>query len=151
MWTTPSSKAVGFVPSKVTAVYSSFKSGTKRPADKTAGSGWFGMAPTPVTDELKTDLAVIRNRNYLDPKRFYKSTDPIKGKVIQMGTVIEGPTEYFSARLSKKQRRSNLAEEIMADPASADYARNKFKAFQQTKTENARKWKRKGKKGKRGY
>lgn len=152
MWSTPAVSAktsVGFVPS--TMVYSSFKTGTKRPADTSAGSRWFGMAPTPMTDELKTDLAVLRNRNYLDPKRFYKSTDPIKGKVLQLGTVIEGPTEYFSARLAKKQRRSNLAEEIMADPASADYAKRKFKASQQANTEKAKKWQRKGKKGKRGF
>jgi hypothetical protein len=139
---------------KYTTAYSSFKMGIKRTPDLTAGAGWFGMKPTPMTDELKTDLAMIRNRSYLDPKRFYKSADTrSSSKVVQHGTVIEGATEFYSSRLTKKQRRANLTEEIMADPESADYARNKYRKMQQGKTEQAEKRKHRGntKRGPRGY
>lgn len=136
----------GCMPSTYASLYSSFKHGKKRAPDESAGAGWFNMMPTPMTDELKTDLAVIRNRNYLDPKRFYKSADKHTGKVIQMGTVIEGSAEFYSSRLTKKQRRSNLTEEIMADPAAADYTRTKYKKMQQAKNEKARKYKKKGRK-----
>lgn len=33
----------------------------------------------------------------------------------QIGTVIEGPTEYFSGRLTKKQRKQTIVDEILAD------------------------------------
>jgi hypothetical protein len=128
----------GFLPTSYTDSYSSFKKGIKRPPDNTAGKGWFGMTPTPMTEELKTDLAVIRNRSYLDPKRFYKSSDK-HHKIVQLGTVIEGSSEYYSSRLTKKQRRTNITEEIMADPASADYARNKYKQMSREKTYQAQK------------
>ena len=126
------SRANGMVASSYTDAYASFKKGTKQAADKTAGKGWFGMVPTPMTEELKADLAVIRNRNYLDPKKFYKSADK-QGSIVQLGTVIEGAAEYYSSRLTKKQRRSNITEEIMADPESSDYARKKFLSMAQEK------------------
>jgi hypothetical protein len=138
------------LPSSYTSAYASFKKGTKREPDSSAGAGWFGMKPTAITDEVKTDLAVIKNRNFLDPKRFYKSSDKF-GSVLQVGTVIEGATEYYSSRLTKKQRRSNITEEIMADSSSADYARNKFRSMQHDKMNQAKKQKIKPKKGRRGF
>lgn len=142
----------GFIPTSS----SSFKMGTRRKADGTAGSGWFNMVPSELTDELKTDLSVIRNRTYLDPKRFYKSADSTTGKVLQLGTVIEGSTEYYSSRLSKKERRVNLTEEIMADPATASYAKDKFRTMQRENRgkRGGRKSQRNGrpaKKGRKGY
>jgi len=133
----------GGLSSPFTAACTSFKKASKRPAPNHAGDGWFGMEPTPMTDELKRDLALIRDRNYLDPKRFYKSSDPA-GKFLQVGTVVEGPSEFYSARLSKKQRRSNLVEEVMHDPSTASYAQNKYKQMQQEKTKMAVKRRRKG-------
>jgi hypothetical protein len=138
------------LPTSYAAAYSSFKQGKKRAPDNTAGKGWFGMEPTPMTDELKTDLAVIRNRNYLDPKKFYKSADK-HHKIVQLGTVIEGATEFYSSRLTKKQRRNNFTEEIMADPASADYAKKKFKKMAQEKTSQAQKRSHKPKRGKKFF
>jgi hypothetical protein len=140
------SKSGGGLPKTFAGAYSSFKKGTKALPKNDAGKNWFGMAPTPVTDELKRDLALIRNRNYLDPKRFYKSSDAT-GKVVQLGTVIEGAAEFYSSRLTKKQRRGNLTEEIMADPAVARYAQDKFQKMQHAKAKTAN---RKYKKGPRG-
>jgi Fcf2 pre-rRNA processing len=140
----------GFLPKSYTTAYSSFKRGTKRAPDTSAGKGWFGMTPTAMTEEVKTDLAVIRNRTYLDPKRFYKSADK-HHKVVQIGTVVEGPTEYFSSRLTKKQRRSNFTDEIMADPSSADYAKNKFKQMSREKNRQAETRKQKPKKIRKFY
>lgn len=140
----------GLFPSTYTAAYSSFKKGKKRPVDNTAGKGWFRMTPTPMTDELKTDLAVIRNRTYLDPKRFYKSADK-HHSIVQLGTVIEGAAEYYSSRLTKKQRRANLTEEIMADPETSDWAKKKFKKMSREKTIEAQKRIGKAKKVKRFF
>jgi len=144
--TTSKSKKTCSLPTSYTSAYSSFKKGVKRTPDLTAGSGWFGMKPTPVTEELKTDLAVIRNRSYLDPKRFYKNADKSRpDQIVQLGTVIEGPSEYFSSRLTKKQRRSNITEEFMNDTGDgsggkssrSNYAQRKFKDMAREKTQKA--------------
>jgi len=110
-----------------------FKNPPKKEAPNHAGDQWFNMVPTPLTDAVKHDLNVIKSRNYLDPKRFYKSSDKAS-KFMQIGTVIEGNAEYHSARLTKKQRRTNLTEEMMADPATADYAKRKYAKMQQAKS-----------------
>ena len=140
----------GFLPKSYTAAYSHFKRGAKRAPDDTAGKGWFGMKPSAMTDELKTDLAMIRNRTYLDPKRFYKSSDK-HHSVVQVGTVIEGAAEFYSSRLTKKERRTNLTEELMADKATLDYAKNKFKKMAREKSYQAELRKNKPKKRARKF
>ena len=140
----------GFLPNSYTAAYSHFKRGAKRAPDDTAGIGWFGMKPSLMTDDLKTDLAVIRNRTYLDPKRFYKSADK-NHKIVQVGTVIEGASEFYSSRLTKKERRSNLTEELMADPAASEYTKKKFKKMAEEKSYQAQLRKRKPKRSKKLY
>ena len=122
-----------------TSFSSSFRKGPRKQHDNTAGSGWFNMTPTPMSDQLKTDLSIIRNRNYLDPKKFYKSADSFKGKVLQVGTVIEGSAEYYSSRLVKRDRRQNITEEIMADGAVSSYAKRKYQEIQSTKPQKRRK------------
>ena len=90
------------------------------------------MVPTPMTQQLKTDLSVTRNRAYLDPKKFYKSSDARDGSkmMLQSGTVIEGSSEYYSSRLTNRERRGNLTEEVMADDAVANYAKRKYGGIQ---------------------
>ena len=40
---------------------------------------------------------MLRLRGAFDPKRFYKSADATKfPKYFQMGTVVEGPTDFYS-------------------------------------------------------
>ena len=140
----------GFLPKSYTAAYSHFKKGTKKAVDESAGKGWFGMKPSAMTEDLKTDLALIRNRTYLDPKRFYKSTDK-HHSVVQVGTVIEGASEFYSSRLTKKERRTNLTEELMADQATLDYAKNKFLKMGREKARQAELRKHRPKKRKKFY
>ncbi len=75
-------------------------------------------------------------RGVLDPKRFYKkenrkSTVP---EFSQVGTIIEGPTEFFSARLKNKDRKKTLAEEVLASEASTGRFKKKYNAIQVSKT-----------------
>jgi hypothetical protein len=115
-----------------------------------ASREWFQRNATPLTDDVKKDLQLIRNRNYLDPKRFYKKANDPSGQHVQVGTVVEGAAEYYSSRLAKRERRSNLVDEVLADPASSDYARGKFKKMQQERTVAAHKRKRHQGWGRRG-
>ena len=152
---TPNSKVVtNFMPSNYASY--SFKLGKKKAPDLSAGKQWFGMMSCEVTDEIKADLQVIRNRTYLNPKKFYKKADASLGSShIQVGTVIEGSAEFYSSRLTNKERRTTLTQEIMADPEIASYAKRKFTTIQQHRqatTASFQKYKRKvTKKGKRGF
>jgi hypothetical protein len=122
-----------------TTTTTSFKTGKRRTQEvDDAGAGWFGMRATPMTEQVKQDMTLIRNRNYLDPKRFYKSSDTF-GKFLQAGTVIEGAAEFYSSRLTKKQRKSSLVQEVMADPSVAAYAQGKFRKMAQAKTKATQK------------
>src|SRR6476646_8531531 len=65
---------------------------------KTSGSQWFDMPAIEMTEELKKDLSVLQSRGALDPKRHYRKEKIGATPFIAIGTVIEGPTEYYSAR-----------------------------------------------------
>lgn len=54
-------------------------------------------------------------RSVLDPHRHYKKSGKMKVPAFsQVGTVIEGPTEYYSARINKKDRKRSFVDEVMA-------------------------------------
>ncbi|KAI9711968.1 MAG: hypothetical protein M1828_001767 [Chrysothrix sp. TS-e1954] len=91
----------------------------------TAGPNWYNLPRTDVTPELKRDLQLLRMRNVLDPKRHYKkdNSKPQIPEFSQVGTLIEGPTEYYSARLQKRERKRTLVEEVL----SAEQDNGRFK------------------------
>ena len=78
------------------------------------------MPRTKLTAELKADLQLLLMRSILDPHRHYKKENS-KASVpeySQVGTIIEGPTEYLSSRLSNKERKRTFVEEVLADETS---------------------------------
>ena len=106
-----------------------------------AGPQWFNMTSTPMTEDLKADLRILAYRNYLDPKKFYKSADKVnknKHRIIQLGTVIEGNGEFYSNRLSKKEQRLNLTEEIMNDNAVDRYTSKTYRKISAEKERKGR-------------
>lgn len=103
--------------------------------EKSTGSvglkGWFNMQGMEMTDELKADMKAVRMRNYIDPKKFYKRDDKFH-KFVQVGTVIEGSAEFYSSRLTNKERRGNFVEELMADEKIRSYAKRKYGQLQKS-------------------
>jgi Fcf2 pre-rRNA processing len=69
------------------------------------------------------------------------------GKVLHMGTVIEGPSEYFSSRLSRKERKQTIVEEILGDKTLKDYSKRKYSEIQIEKSSKKKMFK--SKKGKK--
>ena len=114
-----------------TSFTSSLRNKPTKQNDTTAGSKWFHMTPTPLTPTLQSDLALIKQRTYLNPKKFYKSSD-VTHKIVQSGTVIEGSNEY-NRRLTKKERKRNFTEEVMGDVEVMGYAKRKFGESQMEK------------------
>jgi len=50
-----------------------------------------------------------------------------------VGTVIEGPGEYFSSRLTRKERKQTIVDEILADKSIRDYAKRTYNDIQSKK------------------
>jgi hypothetical protein len=69
-------------------------------------------------------------------RRHYKK-DNGKGKLpsfSQVGTVVQGPTEWYSSRLNKKNRAKNFVEEIMAVEQDTGRFKRKYDEIQGSKT-----------------
>ncbi|KAK3814902.1 MAG: Fcf2 pre-rRNA processing-domain-containing protein [Benniella sp.] len=116
--------------------------------EKTAGKGWFDLPQQIMTPELKRDLQILKLRNVLDPKRFYKREDKGKAKFpkyFQIGTVIEGNTEFYSSRLTKKERATTITGEVMKDLAGREYYKRKFSEIQEAKQSGGKRFYKKGK------
>lgn len=97
------------------------KSATKK--KDSAGSDWFDLPKTVNTNEFKRDWQILRMRGVLDPKHQKKTLRAEVPKYSQVGEIVAGPTDYFSGRLTRRERRQNLVEEAMRD-----YNDEKFKA-----------------------
>ncbi|CAG0899171.1 unnamed protein product [Darwinula stevensoni] len=94
---------------------------------KTKGEKWYHLPATELTDEIKRDLEVIQMQNVLDPKRFYKKND-LKAlpKYFQIGKVVEGPADFYHARIPKKERKRTIVEELLADSEFQRYRKRKM-------------------------
>uniref|UniRef100_UPI003590285E deoxynucleotidyltransferase terminal-interacting protein 2 n=1 Tax=Myxine glutinosa TaxID=7769 RepID=UPI003590285E len=97
----------------------------KKLKDKT--KTWFEMPRTELTPEIRQNLLALRLRDYADPTRFYKPPDRAGfPKHFQMGTVLNSPAEFYSARISRKQRQRNFLEEMMADAEQRRYRKRRI-------------------------
>lgn len=133
----------------VTQKQSKRKAKEEKEAD--AGAKWFNMKKKELTPELKRDMLVIKNRAVLDRKRHYKKDKWEIPKYFQTGTIIEGNTEYYSARLAKKNRGRSLAEEILHDDEGSKYFKRKYHEIQKQKTSGGKKHYKKVKQKRQGY
>ncbi|KAF9558864.1 hypothetical protein EC968_006859 [Mortierella alpina] len=120
----------------------------KEEREKTTGKGWFDLPQQVMTPELKRDLQILKLRNVLDPKRFYKREEkgkPKFPKYFQVGTIIEGNTEFYSSRLTKKERATTITGEVMKDLTGRDYYKRKFDEIQEAKQSGGKRFNKKGK------
>ncbi|CAO2837086.1 unnamed protein product [Amaranthus hypochondriacus] len=99
----------------------------------TADSKWFDMPAPVLTPELKKDLQLLKLRSVIDPKRHYKKSDA-KSKTLpkyfQVGTIVESASDFFSARLTKKERKSSIADELLSDGSLAHYRKRKVREIE---------------------
>lgn len=101
-----------------------------------AGEQWYNLPKTDLTPELKRDLQLIKMRNVLDPHRHYKKDN---GKMkapeySQIGTIVEGPTEYFSGRIQNKDRKRTFVEEVLSGEQQTGRFKKKYGDVQAQKT-----------------
>lgn len=111
----------------------SVKRQLKEAKESSAGEKWFNMPKPEMTSSTKRDLQLLQMRNVLDPKRHYKKDKGPLPVYFQTGTIVEGNTEFYSARLSRKERKKTVAEEILADASSKAYFKRKYAEIQKGK------------------
>lgn len=75
-------------------------------------------------------------RNVLDPHRHYKKENGKLGppEYSHVGTIVEGPTEYYSARLSNKDRKTTFVDEVLAGEHATGRFKKKYGEVQVNKT-----------------
>ncbi|OAL51283.1 Fcf2-domain-containing protein [Pyrenochaeta sp. DS3sAY3a] len=108
----------------------------KKQENATAGSRWFNMPKTELTPELRRDLQLLKMRSVLDPKRHYKK-DNSKNDVpafSQVGTIIEGATEFYSSRVNKKDRKQTILEEVIAQEQDSGRFKRKYDDISKSKS-----------------
>ncbi|KAI1661636.1 Fcf2-domain-containing protein [Daldinia decipiens] len=101
-----------------------------------AGPSWFNLPRTDLTPQLKKDLQLLRMRDVLDSKRFYRkdSSRALVPQFSSVGTIVEGPTDFFNARLTKKERKRTLLEEVLETEDATRRFKNKYGQIQDVKT-----------------
>ncbi len=102
----------------------------KRAVPDTAGPGWFDMARSDKTAVSDLDKKALAFRGITDPKRFYKKQDALS-PFAQVGTVVAGAFESKSQTLKRKDRKTSLMAELLADDTKRAYAKRKFAAIQE--------------------
>jgi hypothetical protein len=65
--------------------------------------------------------------------RFYKNPDRT-GKVLHVGTVIGGFADSKSSRLTNKERKQSILDEVLADKKIKKYSKDRYLAIQQEKS-----------------
>lgn len=106
----------------------------------TAGPDWFNLPQTQLTPKLKRDLQLLQSRSILDEKRHYKK-DTTKTRApdyCQVGKIVEDATEFYSARLKRKDRKETFTGDVLAMENSTGRFKKKYWELQQKKT-NGRK------------
>ncbi|KAJ1927944.1 rrna-processing protein fcf2 [Tieghemiomyces parasiticus] len=108
----------------------------------TNGAGWFDMKRPEVTEEIKRDLQVIEYRAALDPTRFYKKDkqrNPVP-EFFHMGTVVEAPHEYYSGRLTRKERRGRLADQLLNEEQTRAHLKRRAEKIRTDSREGSEAW-----------
>ncbi|XP_015511269.2 deoxynucleotidyltransferase terminal-interacting protein 2 [Neodiprion lecontei] len=104
------------------------KAQRRREREKTKGKKWFNLPAPEMTDEVRHDLEVIQMRSVLDPKHFYKKNDlKVLPKYFQIGKVMDSPLDYYNSRLTKKERKRTIIDELMADAEFSKFNKRKYK------------------------
>ena len=96
-----------------------------------AGKQWFNMPAGKLTPENKMHFLMLKYRHML--YRDYKPTkvkDDYIPEYFQMGTIIEGPTEFYSDRLTKRQRHSSWANQYLNTQSTKEWLEEKTKRAQ---------------------
>ena len=99
----------------------------KEQKKQTAGKDWFDMPATELTEEKQRDLELLQMRSSLDSTAFYNKNDrQVLPKYFQVGKIVESKADFYSGRLTKKERKRTLLDEMMTDYKTLEKTKKKF-------------------------
>ncbi|GMM31752.1 Fcf2 protein [Martiniozyma asiatica (nom. inval.)] len=91
---------------------------------------WFTLPKQHITADLKRDLTLLQNRQYLDPKRFYKGEKWKIPERFQVGTILPGVEDGGSATSRKAKKSRGLAEQLLSDETATKWFSKTFSEIQ---------------------
>lgn len=113
------------------------KSKDKKAVPDNAGAAWNYMPRTDIDDpKVKREFQLLRMRGVVDRKKFFRK-DNRKDQVptfSQFGTLVEGPLEHHNGRLTRKERKRTLVEEVLATGESDGKFKDRYMKIQEKKT-----------------
>ncbi|RKP38610.1 Fcf2 pre-rRNA processing, partial [Dimargaris cristalligena] len=92
-----------------------------------SGPGWFNMKRPQLSESVLRDLQAIQYRGVLDTSRFYK-LDKKRSLVpdhFQMGTIVEASHEFYSSRMTNKERKGTLTDQFLRTDGVREMLRTK--------------------------
>lgn len=106
----------------------------KKNIKDTAGSNWFDMPATELTESVKRDIQLLKMRNALDPKRHYRRENTKSmPKYFQVGSIVEGPQDFYSSRIPTRERKETIVDELLHDSERRSYFKKKYLELQKSK------------------
>ncbi|VDM59879.1 unnamed protein product [Angiostrongylus costaricensis] len=94
--------------------------------EKTKGRDWFDLPAPELTDETKADLELLQMRAAIDPLAFYRRNDrSVLPKYFQVGRVVDAPEDFYSGRMTKKERKRTMLDELLYNEAFIQSKREK--------------------------
>ncbi|CAO2191714.1 unnamed protein product [Urochloa humidicola] len=96
---------------------------TRKSVKDTTGKSWFDMPAPSITPRLKKDLEILQLRHVMDPKRHFKRAGKPNAlpKYFQVGTGVEPASEFYSDRLTKKERKTTVVDELLSNQSLKSY------------------------------
>jgi hypothetical protein len=101
----------------------------------TLGSDWYNLPRTNLTPELKRDLQLLRMRDVVAMgKQFFKkeTRKDFVPEYCQVGTIIAGATDGANGRLTRKERKRTIVEEVLSGENLAKF-KGKYQDIQEKK------------------
>ena len=88
------------------------------------------LYPALAETDAADDRAALALRGVADPKRHYKRQDA-PSEFAALGTVVAGKFDGASGTLKKRERKTGLMGELLADSGARSYAKRRFTAVQE--------------------
>ncbi|CAK7223560.1 dTDP-fucopyranose mutase [Sporothrix bragantina] len=107
------------------------KKDKKDPAN--AGPDWFGLQKTDLTPEAKREFQILRMRGILDPKQHFRKDNRknMIPKFSVFGTIVEGTAKGERERLTRKERKNTMVEEVLASQEYNQQFKRRYNKIQE--------------------
>lgn len=98
-----------------------------------AGPDWFGLPKTDLTPEAKREFQILRMRGILDPKQHFRKDNRrhMVPKFSVFGTIVEGTARGERDRLTKKERKNTMVEEVLASQEHNPQFKRRYNKIQE--------------------